>query len=107
MIDTLLSQQVADRRVDLYERIISDLQDQQFSVVDSFFDTKVIVNCKEEMLQLYEIDSFKKAAIGSKTNEIIRKEIRGDFIKWIDRHHASTYQKRLLKGIDHFVDYLN
>ncbi len=36
MNDTLLSQQVADHKVDPYERIISDLQGQHFSAVDPF-----------------------------------------------------------------------
>ena len=36
MNDTLLCQQVADHRVDSYERIISELQGKHFSVVDSF-----------------------------------------------------------------------
>ena len=96
MNDTLLSQQVADHRVDLYERIISDLQGQHFGVVDSFFEQSVIKNCKEEMLQLYAVDDFKKAAIGNKTNEKIREGIRGDQIKWIDRNKASAFQERLL-----------
>lgn len=107
MNDTLLSQQVADHGVDLYERIISDLQGQHFSVVDSFFEQAIIKNCKEEILQLYAEDDLKKAAIGNKTNEKIREGIRGDHIKWIDRNKSSAFQKRLLEGIDHFVDYLN
>ena len=107
MSETLLSRQITDHRISLYEKIIADLQDQQYSVIDHFFETKVIENCMDEMLGLYNTNNLKKAAIGSKTNEIIRKEIRGDFIKWIDRNKASAYQKRLLDGIDHFVDYLN
>jgi len=107
MEDNLLSYQITDRRVDLYERIISDLQDQQFSVVDAFFDDELLERFRKELLVMYEKDQFKKAAVGNKTSEVIRRQIRGDFIKWIDRRQATATQLDFLKGIDHFVNYFN
>lgn len=90
-----------------YEKIISDLVDRKFSVVEGFFDLDEVEQLRNSLLLKFEEDNFKKAAIGNRTNEIIAKSIRGDFIFWLNEAKAEEAEKLFFNRINHFVDYLN
>ena len=60
----------------IYEQIISDLAKQKFSVVEQFFSLKEVALLRQSLLEKYEEDAFKKAAIGSKLNKTIERSIR-------------------------------
>lgn len=90
-----------------YEKIISDLVDRKFSVVEGFFDLDEVEQLQKSLLLKFEEDNFKKAAIGNRTNEIIAKSIRGDFIFWLNEAKAEEAEKLFFNRINHFVDYLN
>ena len=55
----------------------------------------------------YEEDNFKKAAIGNRTNEVIAKSIRGDFILWINEADAGEAEKIYFEKLNSLVNYLN
>ena len=52
----------------LYEQIISDIGTQQFSIIENFFTTEEVSVLRQSLLEKYEEDAFKKAAIGNKLN---------------------------------------
>lgn len=91
----------------VYEKIISDLLEQQFSVVENFFSLAEVEELRNSLLSKYEEDNFKKAAIGNRTNEIIAKSIRGDFILWLNEAEAAEAEKAFFQKINDFVQYLN
>ena len=91
----------------VYEKIIADLLEQQYSIVEDFFDTSEVEELRNSLLQKYEDDNFKKAAIGNRTNEVIAKTIRGDFILWLNEAEAAPTEKAFFRKINDFVDYLN
>ena len=91
----------------LYEQIISDLMEKQYSVVDNFFDKVEVALLRSTLQEKYDEDNFKKAAIGNKTNEVIAKSVRGDFILWINEADAGRAEKVYFKKINSLVDYLN
>ncbi|GAB2762017.1 2OG-Fe(II) oxygenase [Salinimicrobium soli] len=91
----------------LYEKIISDLLEKKYSVVEDFFDLAEVLQLRNSLLGKYEEDNFKKAAIGNRTNEIIAKSIRGDFILWLNEAQAEETEKAFFTKINDFVDYLN
>lgn len=93
----------------LFESIISDLLEKQYSIVDGFFTLEEVSLLRHSLLAKYEADRFKKSAIGNRTNEEIIKEIRGDFILWIDesRIHENEAEQLFFKKINELVDYLN
>lgn len=93
----------------LFESIISDLLEKQYSIVDGFFTLEDVALLRHSLLSKYEADRFKKSAIGNRVNEEIIKEIRGDFILWIDenRIHENEAEKLFFKKINELVDYLN
>ncbi len=90
-----------------YEKIIDDLLTQQYSIVDDFFLMEEVENLRSSLLDKYDEEDFKKAAIGNQFNELIVKAIRGDFIFWIDEKLANEKEKAFFEKIEHFTNYLN
>jgi SM-20-related protein len=91
----------------LFETIISDLMTQDYSVVDHFIDPKTVSLLRNSLLAHFEEDRFKKAAIGSKTNEVIAAAIRGDYILWIDEKVQTQVETLFFKRLNDLVAYLN
>ena len=90
-----------------YEKVIQDLLQQQYSIVDDFFSVDEVENLRDSLLKKYEEDEFKKAAIGNQFNEQIIKTIRGDFISWIDESQKNEAEAVFFYKIEHFTNYLN
>lgn len=91
----------------LYEKVIEDLMEQQYSIVENFFSTDDVMALRESLLGKYEDDRFKKSAIGNFVNEIIVEAIRGDFIFWLDETNANTAENTFFTKISDFTEYLN
>src|SRR5690606_35240899 len=91
----------------LYEIIINDLLQQNYSVIDNFFTEEEVVLLRASLLVKYQEDCFKKAAIGSKFDEQIVKEVRGDFVLWIEQGQADATEQLFFDKINNMVDYLN
>ena len=66
-----------------------------------------VENLRSSLIDKYDEEEFKKAAIGNQFNELIIKTIRGDFIFWIDENLANTREKAFFTKIEHFTNYLN
>lgn len=90
-----------------YEKIIDDLLNQQYSIVDDFFLPEEVQNLRSSLINKYDEEDFKKAAIGNQFNELIVKAIRGDFIFWIDEKLANKEEQVFFDKIEHFTNYLN
>ncbi|WP_304036141.1 2OG-Fe(II) oxygenase [Mesonia mobilis] len=91
----------------LYESIIEDLLQRKYSVIDNFFSAEEVEVLRNGLLAKYEEDQFKKSAIGNKTNELVEKEIRGDFILWLNEAEAGTVENVFFNRVNNLVDYLN
>ncbi|TRO67436.1 2OG-Fe(II) oxygenase [Christiangramia sabulilitoris] len=91
----------------LYERIIGEIIDKKYSIIDDFFDLEEVQLLRSSLLQKYEEDDFKKAAIGNRTNEVIARSVRGDFILWINEANAGPAENVFFNKINSLVDYLN
>lgn len=90
-----------------FEKIISDLMDHSYSVVPDFLSQAETDALRTILLQKFEEDAFKKAAIGNRFNEVQIKSVRGDFISWIDPALAVGPEAGFLSRIDALVAYLN
>lgn len=91
----------------LYETIIADLLEKKYSIVDHFFSDNEVLSLRNSLLDKYEEDKFKKSAIGSKVNEQIIEEIRGDFILWLNESIANDSEKLFFNKINDLASYLN
>jgi len=91
----------------LYEKIISDIANHHYSIVEEFFNPKEVLLLRQSLLEKHEEDKFKKAAIGNLTNEIIIKSVRGDIILWIDEAKANQAEFLFFDKINDLIKYLN
>jgi len=91
----------------IYEQIIDDLLQQQYSIADDFFSHNEVIALRESLLQKYEEDNFKKSAIGNLSNEKIIDAVRGDFILWLNEEESNAAEKAFFNKINDFVQYLN
>lgn len=105
--DLELFEQLEFRENSLYESIIADILENQYSIVDGFFSLEEVAELRQSLLTKYEEDNFKKAAIGNRVNETIEKSVRGDFILWMNEANAEPLEKHFFSKINSFVDYLN
>lgn len=90
-----------------YEQIIDAIGANRYSVLDDFFTDEEIAFLRDSLLQKHEEENFKKAAIGSHTNELIVDSIRGDYIYWINEEEQNEAEALFFKKISDLIDYLN
>lgn len=91
----------------MYEKIINDLMDRRYSVVDGFFSAEAVETLRNALLDNFDKDQFKKAAIGNGGNTFIEQAIRGDFILWMDEQAAGQAEKSFFNKINDLANYLN
>lgn len=91
----------------LFEKVIADILEQHYSVIDHFFDDVEVALLRTSLLKKYEDDRFKKSAIGNRTNELIAAKIRGDFILWINEADANEAEQKFFNKINNLITYLN
>src|SRR5690554_2083347 len=87
----------------LFESIIEDLLQKQFSIIDGFFTLEEVALLRQSLLAKHEADRFKKAAIGKLNKKEIVQEIRGDFILWIDESQANETEQMFFQKITELV----
>lgn len=107
MSKELLTDAISFEEHPLYERIISDILEQGYSICDTFLEKDLVELLREELNTLYEQNDLKKAAIGNRVNESIEKTIRGDYIQWIYELKANSVEKQFFDTINAFKNYLN
>jgi SM-20-related protein len=91
----------------LYEQIIEDIAKQKFTIIDDFFSAEEVDALRASILDKYEEDAFKKAAIGNKFDEVIVKSIRGDVILWMDEKLANAKELQFFDKLNDLIGYLN
>ena len=91
----------------LYEQIIKDIAEKQYTIIENFFEDREVALLRKSLLEKYEDEAFKKAAIGNRLNETIVKSIRGDMILWMDEVKADLQEKHFFNKINDLVMYLN
>ena len=67
------------------------LSDKDHVVIDHFLSPALFDEIRTFFL--HHLDGFSKAGIGSLGNNIIRKDIRGDFTYWLDRKRDTELEK--------------
>lgn len=91
----------------VFEQIIDDLLVRKYSAIDHFFSADEVTQLRISLLKKNESLHFKKAAIGNKINETIKKEVRGDYIFWLNKETALPAEKIFLAKIEEMITYFN
>lgn len=72
------------------ERIVEELASIGYAIVPNFVDYSVVSELRNELLQLQVANSMRRAGVGQGTNLMVRDELRGDSICWIDHADSGT-----------------
>jgi len=92
---------------ELYEKVIDDLMEQKYSIVEDFFTAREVQGLRNALMLKYEEDQFKKSAIGNQTGEQVIAAVRGDFILWLDEQNAEGAERVFFNKLQDFTQYLN
>jgi SM-20-related protein len=92
---------------ELYEKVIDDLMEQNYSIVEDFFTAGEVHGLRTALLLKYEEDQFKKSAIGNLAGEQVIAAVRGDFILWLDEQNAEGAEWVFFNKLQDFTQYLN
>lgn len=91
----------------LYEGIIEGISQQHFAIIEDFLPLELVNQLRENLIYKQAEDQLKKAAIGNRTNELIAKSIRGDFIQWMDEKQAGALEQLFFDEVNSLIQYLN
>ncbi|MBE7641261.1 oxidoreductase [Salegentibacter sp. BLCTC] len=105
--DLELFEQLDFKENPFYENIITNLVENHYSIVDNFFNTEEVAMLRRALKLKFDESQFKKAAIGNRTNEIVAKSIRGDFILWLNEAEAGEAENLFFNKINSLIAYLN
>jgi len=90
-----------------YQKLADGLADQGYAIVDRFISAS-------EVASILSVDEFKggllqfkKAGIGKQRQMKINENIRGDYVRWIDRHTAAQALKVYFDRLDKMISYFN
>jgi len=102
-----LFEQLEFKENPFYEKIISGLLEDNYCVVENFFNLEEVGLLRKSLLDKYEKDDFKKAAIGNRTNENIESSVRGDFILWMNEADEGESELIFFNKLNSLIEYLN
>jgi len=102
-----LFEQMEFKENPFYERIISELQKDHYSIVEDFFNLEEVAILRKTLLDKYEDDAFKRAAVGNRTNENVERSVRGDFILWINEADKGEVETIFFNKVNSLIEYLN
>ena len=107
MLEAELFEQLEFKENPLYEKIISGLLEDNYCIVENFFNLEEVGLLRKSLLDKYEKDDFKKAAIGNRTNENIESSVRGDFILWMNEADEGESELIFFNKLNSLIEYLN
>ncbi len=80
------------KRLNFWEEQMDLLAQQDYVIIDQFFNTKNLSIAHDFFEQKQNEGVFKKAAIGAAGTEKVIHEIRGDYTFWLERTRDSELQ---------------
>lgn len=90
----------------VFDTIADGLAEHGYAVADQFLSQQEV----NEILVAGNFQSqsdFKKAGIGNKQSLQIQEAIRGDYIKWLDKHESPEAIRIYLNRLQELVQFLN
>lgn len=91
----------------LDENVVKDLGEKGFAYIDGFLNEKELVTIRSYILELYQNEKMRSAAIGKDSLETIQKEVRNDLIKWIDFSTPGPVNDFFLPKLNRLIQTLN
>lgn len=83
-----------------YERIVLGLKTGGFSIVEDFVPPVVFECLRRELLEQWNNNEFRAAAIGKGESRIVNASIRNDEVKWLDIDTMTASQAFYYQSMD-------
>lgn len=91
----------------LFDQLADELSDKGYGTIDHFLSREEFLQIKEVADDHREEGNFKKAGIGTAQDFQINKQIRGDYIRWIDPQKAAAATQVYLGRMRSLLQYIN
>ena len=89
------------------ERIANSLFEHGFAVWDDFIPKEISKMLRDNALTLFRNDEMKKAGIGTSFLHQVDKEVRGDYIHWIDNDSTNNFEQHYLTFVNQLISFFN
>ncbi|RDV12551.1 2OG-Fe(II) oxygenase [Pontibacter diazotrophicus] len=90
-----------------FEQIADRLSEKGYAIVDNFLEAQEVRNLLDVLSHHQEQGTFKKAGIGASSQLQVDKEVRGDYIRWIEPQNALPPTQVFLDRMDEVMHYIN
>lgn len=85
---------------EIFERIVFGLETEGFCIVADALPPDVIGQLRNELLQQWNNDEFRSAAIGKGENRTVNASIRNDEVKWLDMETMTPSQHHYCQSME-------
>ncbi|WP_242921994.1 2OG-Fe(II) oxygenase [Pontibacter liquoris] len=90
-----------------FEQIADRLSDKGYAIVDNFLTPSEVRELLHVLTHHREQGTFKKAGIGTADQFTVDKQVRGDYIRWIEPQEALPPTKVFLERMNEVMRYIN
>jgi len=95
------------RTSEFFENIAGSLAEKEFAIIPDFLSPALAQGLRQQIIEYRSQDFFKKAGIGKSAQFTIDKEVRGDWIKWVDPAEASPSTHLFIQEVTELMNQLN
>jgi SM-20-related protein len=90
-----------------FSRLIDELAERDFVVAEDFLPADLVTALADEARRLVSLGEFRPAGVGVAGERVVREDLRGDRIRWLDEQHLSEPQAAYLAHVDALRQTLN
>lgn len=98
---------ISEQLLTAFDQLADMLSEKGYGVIDHFLSNEEFLQIKEVADSHKEEGNFKKAGIGTAQDFQIDKQIRGDYIRWIDPAKAAAATQVYLGRMRELMQYIN
>lgn len=98
---------ISEQLLTAFDQLADMLSEKGYGVIDRFLSHEEFLQIKEVADSHKEEGNFKKAGIGTAQDFQIDKQIRGDYIRWIDPTKAAAATQVYLGRMRELMQYIN
>jgi SM-20-related protein len=91
----------------LFEKIITELSERNFSIIRNFFDEETLEGLHQRLLERIAEGNLHTAGTGNRILHSVNSNVRSDKILWMDDQPSELSEKKFLERIEELSEYLN
>ena len=93
--------------IDSFDKLADSLSEKGYGIIDHFLSQEEFLEIREVAENHKEEGNFKKAGIGTAQDFQIDKQIRGDYIRWINPEKAAEATQVYVQRMRELMQYIN